>query len=344
MMLYKLFTNSEKTWQNMFNSIQNAQKSVYLEMYIFSNDMPDFNFFKLLKEKAKSGLRIRIILDSMGSNDLSKESILELRESGIELFFISHFFHHTHRKILIIDENIAFIGGVNLHQSSKHWNDLAIRVKGRLVKYTIRSFAKVYQECGGKDEIILKENKKVFFNKMHSWLIEHSPIKKKFHLKNLYKENINKAEKSIVLTTPYFMPKRWLISILHQAVLRGVKVEILVPQKTDYNIFDRINFFFIYKVAKLGVDFYVEHNMNHAKLIILDSKEAIVGSQNLDYLSFELNSEIAIFLKDINTIQKLIKITNEWKENSFIFDLKIYKPKFIDYLLYPIIRFIVKFL
>ena len=160
----------------------------------------------------------------------------------------------------------------------------------------------------------------------------------------LYKENINKAEKSIVLTTPYFMPKRWLISILHQAVLRGVKVEILVPQKTDYNIFDRINFFFIYKVAKLGVDFYVEHNMNHAKLIILDSKEAIVGSQNLDYLSFELNSEIAIFLKDINTIQKLIKITNEWKENSFIFDLKIYKPKFIDYLLYPIIRFIVKFL
>lgn len=343
-MRYRFFTNSEKTWRAMFQAIEEAIESVYIEMFILADDMSEFNFIKLLKEKAKAGLRVRIILDALGSRDLSKKAITELREAGAELFFISQFFHHNHRKILVLDQRVAFLGGVNLHQSSKYWNDLAIKVRGRLVKYILRSFARSYARCGGKDPEILKTRRKVFFNKMHSWLMEHFPLGKSFTLKKIYKEHLEKVEKNVLLATPYFMPKRWLISLLDQAVLRGVKVEILMPQYTDARILDRINFFFINRVSKLGVKFYLEPKMNHAKFLILDQKEGIVGSQNLDFLSFDYNDEIGIFLKDLQTVQKLSKIAEEWKKEAILFDPKNYKPKFLDYLLYPIIRFFAKFI
>ena len=338
-MQYKFFTNSQKSWQAMFKAISVAKNSIYLEMYIFQDDMVDFNFLKLLKEKAKSGLKVKIILDSFGSADLSKKVIFEIKEAGAELIFLSYFLHRTHRKILVVDEEVAFIGGVNFHQSASLWNDLVVRVKGNLVVSIINSFAKVYKECGGKDSQILVHSKKILKDKINDWLIEHFPIKNKFNLKRVYKDNLLKAEKSVVIVTPYFMPRRWLIGLLHQAVLRGVKVEVLVPMITDHYFIDRVNYFFMYKLSKLGVDIYLEKNMNHAKLMLIDSREGIVGSPNFDYFSFELNSEVGIFFKDFNVIKKLVNIVQEWKKDTILFNFKTQKPNFLDYILYPIIGF-----
>ena len=338
-MFYKFYSNSEKSWKAMFEAISLAERSVYLEMYIFQDDMPEYDFLKLLKEKAKMGVGVKIILDSFGSSSLSKDAVSELKEAGAEVFFLSYFLHHTHRKVLVVDESIAFIGGVNFHQSASLWNDLVVRVKGKLIFSILKSFAKVYIECGGKDPSILIYHKKIIKDKMHDWLVEHFPIRNKFTLKKIYKEHLLRAEKNIILITPYFMPRRWLIGLLHQAVLRGVKVEVLVPEKTDYYIIDRVNYFFMYKLSMLGVKIYLEKEMNHAKVMLVDSKEGIVGSNNLDYLSFELNSEVGIFLQDPNAIKKLIKITEEWKKDTIIFDSKNQKPVILDYLLSPIIGF-----
>ena len=132
------------------------------------------------------------------------------------------------------------------------------------------------------------------------------------------------------------MPKRWFIGVLHQAVLRGVKVEILVPRTTDHFIVDRVCYFFMFKLSKLGVRFFMMPKMNHAKAMIVDGKEGMVGSNNLDFLSFELNSEVGIFLKDANMVRKLAEITDEWKKNSVLFDSKTYLPSWFDYILSPI--------
>lgn len=323
----------------MFESIVLAEKSIYLEMYIFKDDMIDFDFLKLLKEKAKNSVRVKVILDSFGSGDLSKKTIIELRDSGIELIFLSYFLHRTHRKILIVDEEVAFIGGVNFHQSASLWNDLVVKVKGQMVLPILKSFAKVYAECGGKDKVVLFYNTKILKDKMQDWLVEHFPIKNKFNLKKIYKENLKKAKENITIVTPYFMPKRWLIGELHQAVLRGVKVEVLVPRITDHYFIDRVNYFFMHKVAKLGVNIYLEKNMNHAKVMMIDNKEGIVGSHNFDYLSFELNSEVGIFFKDVRVMKKLVNIVEEWKKDTILFDLKMEKPNFLDYILSPIIGF-----
>jgi phosphatidylserine/phosphatidylglycerophosphate/cardiolipin synthase-like enzyme len=95
----------------------------------------------------------------------------------------------------------------------------------------------------------------------------------------------------------------------------------------------------MHKVAKLGVNIYLEKNMNHAKVMMIDNKEGIVGSHNFDYLSFELNSEVGIFFKDVRVMKKLVNIVEEWKKDTILFDLKMEKPNFLDYILSPIIGF-----
>lgn len=321
----------------MYEAVSLAERSIYLEMYIMNDDMKEFNFLELLKQKAKTGVKISVILDSFGSNDLSKNIILDLKKVGVEIFFISSLLHRTHRKILIVDEKVAFVGGVNFHQSASAWNDLVIKVKGKIVLLILRSFAKSYAKCGGQDMFILKYKKgvNIISKQMHFWLIDHFPTLGKNRLKKIYETNINKAEKSVVLITPYFMPKKWMIVLLHQAVLRGVKVEILVPQFTDYKMIDRINYFFIYRVSKLGINFYLEKEMNHAKVMIIDGKEGMVGSHNLDFLSFDFNSEVGIFFNDLKAVQKLLVIYEEWKKDTILFSHITYKPKYIDYILAP---------
>ncbi len=323
----------------MFEALSLAQKSVYFEMYIFQDDMIDFDFLTLLKEKAKTGIKVKMILDSFGSKDLSKKAISELRGSGVELFFISHFFYHTHRKVLIVDEKIAFIGGVNFHQSAMEWNDLVVKLRGKIVPFVLSSFAKAYAKCGGKDISVLhyRKSKKIFAPLIHSWLVEHSPMWRKGNFKKVYQKKIGQAEKSIFLVTPYFMPRRWLIALLHQAVLRGVNVEVIVPEFTDHYLIDKINYVFMNKLSKLGINIYLEKEMNHAKLMIIDEHEGMVGSQNLDYVSFDLNSELGVFFNDPKDVKRLMNIFIKWKNNTVLFNSKIKKPNFLYYILFPVI-------
>ncbi len=335
---YTFFTNSVTTWEAMFGAILGAKESVYLEMYIFLDDTDGFDFLKLLTEKARSGVRVRIVLDSYGSSGLRKESIATLRNAGAEVYFFSRLLHRIHRKILVVDERVAFIGGVNFHQIARRWDDLAVQVKGKLVLTIIKSFAKIYVECGGKDPVIVAQNKRIVLDKTRTWLVEQFPARNEAGLKNVYKKHIREANKTIILVTPYFMPKRWFIKIIHQAVLRGVTVEVLVPRVTNHFFVDRIGYFFMFKLRKLGVDFYLEPKMNHAKVMIIDGTEGVVGSQNLDFFSFELNGEVGIFFKDQSTIGKLTEIVAEWKKSAILFDPKAYKPQLLDYFLFPFIR------
>ena len=321
----------------MFETISNAKKSIYLEMYIFQNDMEKFDFFNLLKEKAGQGLKVKLILDYFGSVGLSNNAVCELKKAGVEILSLSYLLHRMHRKVLVVDERIAFIGGVNIHRTSRFWNDLMVKITGNLVKKVVVSFVKSYANAGGIDPALLSKNKKIMKTKGDTGIVENSPVKKKFRFKIIYKKYLNRAQKSIVLTTPYFIPRRWLRAALHQAVLRGVNVEVLVPKTTDYFFIDRVNYFYIYKLSKLGIKFFVEEEVNHAKAIIIDEKEAMVGSQNLDFLSFDLNSEIGIFFKDLEVVAKLSEITEGWKKDSILFNYKTYKPKWFDYILSPII-------
>jgi len=333
-MKYSLYTTSEKAWDAMLDAIVHAKKSIYIEMYIFSNDtFQSHDFVNTLRQKAEEGVRVVIIADAFGSEALKKEVSSEIEKSKIEFIFFSHWIRHIHRKILIVDEKIAFIGGVNIKKSFIHWDDLQLKLSGRIVKRILRSFSYTYAMSGGTNDKILKYRETKFAGRIKHLLVDHWPIRNINTLKKHYIEKINDANKSIQIVTPYFTPPRWLISLLDNAIRRGVKIEILIPAQSDLPIVDRLNYNYINKLHALGIDFYLNNKMNHAKLLVIDGKEGLIGSQNIDPLSFELNTEAGIFFQDKKLLNELSVIIEGWKNNSIKFESGKYKMKLIDYVI-----------
>jgi cardiolipin synthase len=124
-MKYRFFTNSKKAWANMYEAISLAESSIFFEMYIFEDNTVGFDFITLLADKAKSGIKVKILLDAFGSLGLPKERVSALQEAGVEVLFFSHFLHRVHRKILVVDNKVAFMGGVNVHQGAVDWRRLS---------------------------------------------------------------------------------------------------------------------------------------------------------------------------------------------------------------------------
>lgn len=323
----------------MIKEIGRAQKSIYIEMYIFLDDTTEsHDFIGKLKQKAREGVRIIIVADAFGSNELKKETVASIRESGIEFIFFSHWLRHIHRKILVVDKNIAFIGGVNIGKSFLRWNDLQLRLSGKMVRKILRSFAYTYAMAGGKDNKILKLREGKIITRIKSQLIENWPIKNVYSLKSHYIEKVSGAKKSIRIVTPYFTPPRWLISLLDDAIRKGVRVEILIPKKVEWEIFTSLNFRYINKLHIMGIRFYLAKNMNHSKLLLIDNKEGLIGSQNIDPISFEINYETGIFFKEKKLLQELSLIFEKWKRNSKPFEPKNYHMRPIDYLVLAITK------
>ncbi|MBI5913058.1 alpha/beta hydrolase [Candidatus Azambacteria bacterium] len=339
------YTTSEKAWDGMLAAISGAKKSIYIEMYIFVDNTPEHGFFEMLAQKAREGVRVRVIIDSLGSNGLNHHAIENARRAGVELLLFSYWLQHTHKKILVVDEKIAFVGGVNIHKLFKKWNDLQIRVKGPIVKSIIRSFARTYQMCGGKDPLMLSWNsKKTILNKAKLWILEHWQPESRRLIKKYYQEAIRNAHTSITIVTPYFAPQRWLVGALHQALLRGVSVDILLPERTDLWHINHVNYFFMYRLRVLGAIIHLSPGMNHAKAMLIDDAEGMVGSQNIDPLSFQYNIEAGIFFREKNMVKSLVEIIKGWKRGSFIFDPSTKKPGWFDYALSPILRIFQRFI
>ena len=323
----------------MIKTIDQAQKSIYIEMYIFLDDTAEsHDFIGKLKQKAQEGVRIIIVADAFGSNELKKETVANIRESEIEFIFFSHWLRHIHRKILIVDKEIAFIGGVNIGKSFIHWNDLQLRLHGMMIRKILRSFAYTYAMAGGKDPKILKLREGKIITRLKYQLIENWPIRNIHSLKSHYVEKVTNAKKSIRIITPYFTPPRWLISLLDDAIRRGVRIEILIPKKVEWKIFTSLNFRYINKLHTMGIRFYLAKDMNHAKLLLIDDEEGLLGSQNIDPISFGINYEAGIFFKEKKLLQELLIVFEKWKKNSKPFEPKNYHMRPIDYFILAITK------
>ena len=192
--------------------------------------------------------------------------------------------------------------------------------------------------AGGKNKAILKLREGKIVTRLKSQLIENWPIKNIHSLRSHYVKKITGAKKSIKIITPYFTPPRWLISLLDDAVRRGVRIEILIPKKVDWKIFTSLNFRYINKLHIMGIHFYLAEDMNHSKLLLIDDEEGLLGSQNIDPLSFEINNEAGIFFKEKRLIQELSMIFDKWKINSQPFEPKNYHMRPIDYFILAITK------
>jgi len=333
-MRYKIYTSNEKAWDAMLTAIRRAKNSIFFEMYIFVDDTHDtHDFIETLRQKASSGVKVKMIFDSFGS-EITDTSIKKLKEAGVEILFFNRLFRHTHRKMLIIDEKTVFIGGTNIKKFFKKWNDFLVRMEGKIVEYILRSFAHAYKNCGGKDLLVLKHDKTLHIQKGKVWFYEHSPFRGAFRLNKYYRNKIENAHDKILIITPYLMPNRWLIKALKRASKRGIKVEIIIPRVATHPKMANIpNYFYMHKLYKYGISFFLTNEMNHSKIMLVDDSEGILGSQNIDILSFELNMESGVFFTEPNLITELNQVVEIWKKDSVAYSPKMRSTHLFDHFL-----------
>ncbi len=333
-MRYKIYTKTEKAWDAMLSTIANAKSSILIEMYIFAEDTSDtHNFIEILAQKALSGVKVKTVIDSSGF-EISDSSFKKLKNSGVELLFFKTPFRFTHRKIIIVDEHIAFIGGINIKRLYERWDDLLVKIEGKVVKHIIRSFTRAYKDCGGIDQFILKHDKDLPITKGKVWFLENFPPRNSFRLSKYYKNKIELAKEKIIIITPYLIPNRWLVKALKEASKRGVTIEIIIPKVADHPAIANIpNYFYMHKLHKHGINFFLTKEMNHSKLMLVDNREGILGSQNMDIMSFDLNVESGIFFTDPNLIQELSQVTDSWKKDSVLYHPKMRSTHLFDHFL-----------
>ncbi len=324
----------------MIKEIKKAHKSIYIEMYIFIGDtLESHDFISALKEKSLAGVEVIIVADSFGSSKLKDSIIRDLRSSGVEILFFSYWLRRTHRKILIIDNRITFLGGVNIKKNMIDWLDLQVKIiSPRLAKNVLRSFAYTYKMSGGKKENILKNNKRSIFKTIRAQFLEHFPNNNIYSLQVYYQEKLISAQKRIVIITPYFTPPRWLVALLDSAIKRGVVVDIFIPQKTDIKFINRINRAYVNSLSDLKINFYFQNRMNHAKILLIDDQETLIGSQNLDLFSFRLNLESGVFIKDKFLINDLSKVIEKWRRDSVKLEPQRKKISLLNRIIFTVIR------
>lgn len=303
----------------MLEAIHGARKSIFLESFILTDDEVTHHFFQTLKEKAEAGVKIKIIIDQVGHFWYGSVNKKELEKAGAEILFFNRWLYRSHRKVLIVDEEAAFLGGVNIRGEYAKWLDLHVRLTGGLLlKPILRSFAKVYELAGGNDAEVARLGQsgvtkaRASIYRAKTWLIEHWPIRGQSVLRDYYKKKCRGAKKSIVIVTPYFVPHRWLIKSLRAAANRGVAIDIIVPGKTDLWLFDIAHRVFVKNLSGI-IRFYFLPEMNHAKVLLVDDAEGLVGSNNIDAQSFDFNLEAGIIFQRKDVVGDIKVILAKWK-------------------------------
>jgi len=324
----------------MYGAILGARKSVYWETYILVDDEAGNRFVDAMCEKAKLGLDVKLVVDAMGSINLSRLAEMRLRASGVKFVWFNRLspgiylrewfrrvWYRSHRKVLIIDEEIAFVGGVNVRQSSAEWYDLHVRLTGRTVRHFLYGFAKDYIYAGGNR----KEVRHLLYPKLASRLDEwreqaraivHAPFLagNRAPFRRLYHQALEFAKTSFTLVTPYYVPDRDFLRLISKAKARGVDVDIILPMRPDMRLMQFMNKQFYLATIEAGAKIHLLRRMNHAKGVSVDHSVGVIGSANMNPRSLSINQEAGVIFTEERMVNELNSILDDWKDESVALD------------------------
>lgn len=307
---WHIYTETSEAWEAMLRDCRAAKISICLEQFIFTSvkkGQIGREFVDVLLKKQAEGVRVRLLLDAVGSYRTWTSSVVsELKRAGVEIVFhttlsklpkkrLFSFFLRDHRKLLIIDDQIAHIGGVVITEKARHWRDTNVRLVGPVVGHLGDAFHAIWG-TGQRVKVHAFEQPRMSFDGFS--VVPNAPrIRHKQIYRDLLKR-VGRARRSIHLTSPYFGPPPKLTRALLRAARRGVDVRILLPGRSDWKIADLVAQSFFGRLMKSGVRIFRSPRFIHAKSAIIDAGWTSVGSCNLDYVSFFLNYELNITSSD----------------------------------------------
>ena len=351
---WRFFLYSESAWKAMYEACEGATRRIDFEQFIFLPDTIGTQFADLLIKKAKEGIKVRLLADAGGSYSLFNSPLSrKLTEAGVLVEFfnkISPFrlhnlrlwFFRNHRKILIVDGEVGFIGGVGIGDFLSGWRDTHVELVGDILKHLEYSFETMWK-------MTIKE-KFIFFPEPRQTasgftLLTNAPHNhQRFIYRNVL-QAIRGAKKHVYITTPYFIPDTRLFRVLRLAVRRGVEVRIILPANSDHQYVDWASHFHFDKALRSGIRIWTYSTMLHSKSIAIDDDWATVGSANMDNYSFFFNYEANIvsvdrkFVEAIksqfhNDVEKGIEITlQNWRKRGL-------HQKILEVLSTPFARFL----
>lgn len=331
----RILTNGKETYSNILKKLKKAKHHIHLEYYIVRDDDIGGVLKDVLIQKVKEGVKVRFLYDAVGSWSLTRSYIDELKSLGVEMvpfgpvhfpFLTSKFNYRNHRKIIIIDGSIGFIGGLNigdeylgLNLNFGFWRDTHLMVGGEAVRTLQLIFLQDWyystNQCFLTDEY-LHTNQTLQHEQGGVQMIAGGPDSEWTAIKNIFFTMMTSAEKSIWIASPYFIPDVDIFQALKVAALSGLDVRILVPKNPDKHIVFHASRTYFSELLEAGVRiFQYNKGFMHSKIVIVDNELASIGTSNIDMRSFHLNFEVNAFLYRTTSTQTLV--------DDFLEDLEV---------------------
>jgi cardiolipin synthase A/B len=327
-----LLWREHESFRKIFDAIRKANELICLVFYIYRNDETGKELTEILKQKARDGIKVYLIYDHFGSISTPWKFWRDMKDSGVHIkashpFKWSsplHYIHRDHRKLIIIDGSLAFIGGLNiadeyrgyLRKRKKGWRDTGIFMEGPVADILLEQFKKSWVIWGGAP---IEFNNKVdpVLDGVSALPVFATSARDRRRMRKLIYYSINSASKSIYLTTAYFAPSRRMIQVLENAVQRGVDVKLLLPGKSDIYAVSYAGRAFFTKLLRAGVKIFTyQGEILHAKTSVFDEEWSIIGSANLDFQSLRRNDEGNVGIVDSAFGKQMVDIFNEDLNNS----------------------------
>lgn len=325
---YRLYSNPLVFQEAMLADIDSAERYIYLETYKFGNDATGLRFLNSFTKAAKRGVQVKLLVDSWGAS-YNESFFAELISAGGEvrffrkIIFTFDFFtknhRRNHRKFLIIDDHISYIGSANITGYSLSWRESVLRLTGGITLTFKKSFIESYKIYSKYllNKLTFKKSK--FADSFE--LVEDMPSIYRQRLKNKLEKLISKAKREIIIETPYFLPGYKMRKCLTDAARRGVDVKIILPRHSDVRSIDLLSskYYGFYYTHKVQLNFYMPDNL-HAKLIWIDGETFGLGSPNFDYRSFRYQHEVMLFGTHKGIVEEIGRHTRETLSDSIAFD------------------------
>ena len=344
-----IFTNGTDLFDDMFAQIEQAHTYIHIEYYIFLHDDIGTRFSDLLIRKAHEGVKVRLIIDDVGSWLLKKKYVKLLREAGIEVHcFLKVFLpmlntkvnYRNHRKIVIIDGKVGYTGGMNVADryvtGSKYgpWRDTHIRIDGEGVHglqcVFISDWYFLTASLLNNDELYYPSSLSTQGNSLMQ-IVPCGPDSPWLSIMQMFCMLISQARHYVYIETPYFLPSVEIVNSLQLCALSGVDVRILLPRHSDASLTLFGSFSFLEDMMRAGIKVYFyEPGFLHSKTIVADDLASSIGSANMDFRSFEQNFEVNSFIYDADFAKQMCSIFREDLSNSTLVDAEEWhnRPKF----------------
>ncbi|MDW8565495.1 cardiolipin synthase [Staphylococcus shinii] len=343
----KIFTDGKKKFDSLLKDIEEATDYIHIQYYIFRNDSLGKLILNALERKLEQGIEVKMLYDDMGSRGLSLKDFKSFRKNGgqVEAFFPSklplinlRMNNRNHRKIVIIDGHIGYVGGFNvgeeyLGKKKKfgYWRDTHLRIVGDAVNALQLRFMLDWNSQATRDNLKYADR---YFPDVDSGgtigvqIASSGPDETWEQIKYGYLKMIASAKQSIHIQSPYFIPDQSFLDAIKIAALGGVDVSIMIPNKPDHPFVYWATYNNVASLLDAGVNiFHYNNGFLHSKTLVIDDEVASVGTTNMDHRSFTLNFEINAFIYDTHIAKELRLAFEKDLEVSYRLTKEIYQQR-----------------